>query len=82
MSNDKMRTCRVQVVVDGHVVADCDCLRCDVGIERGEDKVELCPDGSWGPMRVWHCRDHLVLKACIDRRGAQLSEPDWEIDDD
>ena len=81
MATDKTKTCRVQVVVDGHVVADCDCLSCHVGIERG-DEVELCPDRSWGPMRTWHCRDRLTLKAIIDRRGEQLSEPDWETDND
>lgn len=29
------RTCRVQVLVDGHAVADCECLSCDVEVERG-----------------------------------------------
>ena len=29
------RTCRVQVLVDGYEVADCECLSCDVEIERG-----------------------------------------------
>lgn len=80
MSTDKSGTCRVQVVVDGHMVADLDCCTCDVEIERGGDKVELCPDGAWGPMRTWHRRDHLTLKAIIDKRGARLCEPDWGSD--
>ena len=29
------RTCRVQVLVDGHAVADCECLSCAVEVERG-----------------------------------------------
>ena len=29
------RTCRVQVLVDGHAVADCECLSCSVEVERG-----------------------------------------------
>ena len=29
------RTCRVQVLVDGHAIADCECLSCDVEVERG-----------------------------------------------
>lgn len=82
MATDERKTCRVRVVVDGHVVADCDCLTCDVRIERGGDELELCPDGPWGPMRVRHCRDQLTLRACIDERGARLSEPDWGTDDD
>ena len=32
---DDARTCRVQVLVDGHAVADCECLSCDVEVERG-----------------------------------------------
>lgn len=79
MATDNRETRRVQVVVDGHVVADCECCACHVEIERGGDEVELRTD-EWGPTRVWHRRDHLVLKAIIDRRGAQLSEPDWGSD--
>ena len=29
------KTCRVQVLVDGHAVADCECLSCAVEVERG-----------------------------------------------
>lgn len=29
------RTCRVRVLVDGHAVADCECLSCAVEVERG-----------------------------------------------
>ena len=32
---DEERTCRVQVLVDGHAVADCECLCCSVEVERG-----------------------------------------------
>ena len=32
---DEARSCRVQVLVDGHTVADCECLNCDVEVERG-----------------------------------------------
>ena len=32
---DEARSCRVQVLVDGHAVADCECLNCDVEVERG-----------------------------------------------
>ena len=32
---DEGKTCRVQVLVDGHAVADCECLSCAVEVERG-----------------------------------------------
>lgn len=77
---DEARSCRVQVLVDGHAVADCECLSCDVEIERGGVKVSVEPDGPYGDVREWRPRDVLRVRACIDGR-VELSAPEGCRDD-
>ena len=68
------RTCRVQVIVDGHAVADCECLSCDVEVERGGVKVSVEPGGPFGDVREWRPRDILCVRACAAGR-VELSAP-------
>ena len=77
---DEARSCRVQVLVDGHAVADCECLCCSVEVERGGVKVSVEPDGPYGPVREWRSRDILKVRACVDGR-AELSAPEGVRDD-
>lgn len=72
--NDEGETCRVQVLVDGHAVADCECLGCEVEVERGGLKVSVEPGGPYGDVREWHPRDILKVRACVSGR-AELSAP-------
>lgn len=71
---DEERTCRVQVLVDGHAVADCECLCCSVEIERGGVKVSVEPGGPYGDVREWRPRDILSVRATVIGR-AELSAP-------
>ena len=63
------RTCRVQVLVDGYEVADCECLSCAVEIERGgaqgERRAGRAPRGR---ARVAPARRP---QGARDRRGAR-----------
>ena len=68
------RTCRVQVLVDGHAVADCECLSCSVEVERGGVKVSVEPGGPFGDVREWRPRDILCVRATVEGR-AELSTP-------
>lgn len=68
------RTCRVQVLVDGHAVADCECLSCAVEVERGGVKVSVEPGGPYGDVREWHQRDVLRVRATVEG-PAVLSAP-------
>ena len=77
---DEARSCRVQVLVDGHAVADCECLNCDVEIERGGVKVSVEPGGPYGDVREWHPRDILCVRATVEGR-AELSAPEGVRDD-
>ena len=74
------RTCRVQVLVDGHAVADCECLSCDVEIERGGVKVSVEPGGPYGDVREWRPRDVLRVRATVDG-PAVLSAPGGGADE-
>lgn len=69
------QTCRVQVLVDGHVVADCECLSCAVEIERGGLKMSVEPGGPNGDVREWRPRDVLRVRATVEGR-AGLSAPE------
>lgn len=71
---DEARSCRVQVLVDGHTVADCECLNCDVEVERGGVKVSVEPGGPYGDVREWRPRDILRVRACAAGR-VELSAP-------
>ena len=71
---DEARSCRVQVLVDGHTVADCECLSCDVEVERGGVKVSVEPGGPFGDVREWHPRDILCVRATVEGR-AELYAP-------
>ena len=77
---DEARRCGGQVLVDGHAVADCVCLNGDVEIERGGVKVCVEPDGPYGPVREWHPRDILCVRATVEGR-AELSAPEGVRDD-
>ena len=68
------KTCRVQVLVDGHAVADCECLSCAVEIERGGVKVIVVPGGPIGPVREGRPRDVVRVRACV-LGLAELSAP-------
>ena len=68
------RTCRVRVLVDGHAVADCECLSCSVEVERGGVKVSVEPGGPFGDVREWRPRDILCVRACAAGR-VELSVP-------
>ena len=74
------RTCRVQVLVDGHAVADCECLSCAVEVERGGVKVSVEPGGPYGDVREWHPRDILCVRATVEGR-AELSAPEGVRDE-
>ena len=74
------RTCRVQVLVDGHAIADCECLSCDVDVERGGVKVSVEPGGPYGDVREWHPRDILCVRATVEGR-AELSAPEGVRDE-
>ena len=74
------QTCRVQVLVDGHAVADCECLSCAVEVERGGVKVSVEPGGPHGPVREWRPRDVLRVSACVSGR-AELSAPGGGLDE-
>ena len=74
------RTCRVQVLVDGHAVADCECLSCAVEVERGGVKVSVEPGGPYGDVREWHPRDILCVRATVEGR-AELSAPEGVCDE-
>ncbi len=77
---DEARSCRVQVLVDGHAVADCECLCCSVEVERGGVKVSVEPGGPYGDVREWHPRDILCVRATVEGR-AELSAPEGVRDD-
>lgn len=74
------RTCRVQVLVDGHTVADCECLSCAVEIERGGLKVSVEPGGPHGDVRELRPRDVLRVRATVEGR-AELSAPEGVRDE-
>ena len=72
------RTCRVQVLVDGHAVADCECLSCAVEIERGGVKVSVEPGGPHGAVREWRARDVRGVRATVEG-SAELSAPEGGV---
>ena len=64
---DEERTCRVQVLVDGHAVADCECLSCYVEVERGGQGERRAGRATRGRARVAPARR---AQGARDRRWA------------